>query len=187
MWVNVATNMATTIVPMWIRLAFVAAVFTIGALLGSLHGERVAGERHLAYVEQQEVASAKIAQAQTRVMLRTEVRYRDRIRTILDTGRISEKELLNHVTQADNLRCTLNAGFVRSYNAAWSDQSTGSATVSDREPAAVSLTELGQADVANAAVCLAWREQALGWREFYQQLKLVTRTGADKNTQTISP
>lgn len=136
--------------------------------------ERVAGQRHIDYVTAQAAQTIKIAKAQQIVVTKTEIEYRDRIQKIYVKGDVIEKEIPVYVTQADNARCTINAGFVRIYDAAWSGEPAGPAAESDREPASVSLAEAADVGTHNATACLAWREQALGLRGFYQKLKVVT-------------
>ncbi|BBE08561.1 Uncharacterized protein MCB1EB_0400 [Mycoavidus cysteinexigens] len=50
----------------------------------------------------------------------------------------------------------------------------------DREPTSISLAEVAEADAFNASVCWQWREQALGLREFYQQLQ-------NSKTKSVNP
>ena len=108
-------------------------------------------------------------------MTQTEIEYRDRIQKIYIQGKTIEKEVPVYVTQADNSRCTVNAGFLRSYNAAWANEPAGPAAESDRGPAGVSLAEVGETDAFNATVCLAWREKAIGLEAFYGRLQTATK------------
>jgi len=169
----------TAALPSWARWLALAAVFAAVFLLGQLRGERIAGERHNDYVSQQATQSVRIAKAQTKVVVQTEVQYRDRIQKIYVKGDVIEKEVPIYVTQADNASCTVNAGFVRSYDAGWTGEPAGPAADSDREPAGISLAQVAEADAFNAKACLAWREQALGWRKYYERLKQATVTPAD--------
>ena len=68
----------------------------------------------------------------------------------------------------------------RVLDAAWSGDPAGPASDSDREPADVPLDAIAAAEVGNATSCRAWREQALGWREFYagQQVAINGKAGA---------
>lgn len=167
-------NLLGLVLPWWARWAALAAAGAMIFLFGQMRGERVAGQSHIDYVTAQAAQTVKIAQAQTKVVIQTEIQYRDRIQKIYVQGDTIEKEVPVYVTQADNDRCTINAGFVRSHDAAWASTPAGPAAESDREPAAVSLADVGQAVAFNATACLAWREQAIGLREFYQKLQAVT-------------
>ena len=75
----------------------------------------------------------------------------------------------------DSVRFGVNLGFVRLYNAAFSGQSPRAATKSDRDPARISLAEIADTIAFNASVCRQWKEQALGWQAFYQQLQKGTK------------
>lgn len=162
------------VLPWWARWVALAAAGAFIFLFGQMHGERIAGQNHIDYVTDQAAQTVKIDRAQQIVVTQTEIQYRDRIQKIYVKGDVIEKEVPVYVTQADNDHCTINAGFVRSYDAAWTGKPAGSAVDSDREPAGVSLAGVGQAVAFNATACLAWREQALGLRAFYQKLQAVT-------------
>ncbi len=125
----------------------------------------------LTYKAQVAVAQAKVTEAQAKVVTKVEVQYRDRIKVIKEKGETMIKEVPIYVTEQDAARFGVNVGFVRLYNAAFTGKFAGAAVESDREPASLSLTELGAASVFNANVCRQWREQAVGWRSFYWQLR----------------
>lgn len=165
----------TAVIPAWARWLALAAVSVFVFVFGQMRGERLAGERHIDYVSKQAAQTVKIAKAQERVVVQTEIQYRDRIQKIYVKGDVIEKEVPVYVTQADNDHCVVNAGFVRSYDAAWAGEPAGPATESDREPAGISLADVAETGAFNATACRAWREQALGWREFYEKLKGETQ------------
>lgn len=162
------------ILPWWARALAVLFACVSVFLLGQLHGERVAGEKHNDYVSAQAAQSVKIVKAQAKVVIETQVKYVDRIKKIYIKGETIEKQVPVYVTQTDNAACVINTGFVRVHDAAWSNTITGPTADTDREPAAVSLAEVAEADAFNATTCNTWREQALGLREFYQKLQEVT-------------
>jgi len=171
-------KLAVATPPLWIRLL---CYLLIGAglfLLGVLWGETAAGERELARAEQRAEQTTKLTQATVRVMWKTEIKYRDRIRTVYQKGETIEKQVPVYVTPADDGRCSINAGFVRTYNAAWANEPAGPVAESDREPAGVPLSEVAAVDAHNATACHAWREQALGLREAYGKLKATIEGGA---------
>ncbi|WP_211462082.1 hypothetical protein [Collimonas silvisoli] len=109
-------------------------------------------------------------------MTQTQIKYVDRINAIYVKGEEVEKQVPIYITQADNDRVAVNAGFVRLYDAAWSGDDPGPAADSDREPAGVSLAQIAAVNAGNATSCRAWRELALGLREYYARLKVVTNT-----------
>lgn len=154
-----------------------AALLVFGGTLfalGEIDGQRRAAQAHTDYITAQAGQTVKIGQAQTKVVVQTEIEYRDRIQKIYVKGDEIEKLVPVYVTPADDALCTVNTGFVRAYNAAWSGDDSGAAAGTDREPAGVPLSEVAEADVHNATSCLAWREQALGWRDYYRKLKDAT-------------
>jgi hypothetical protein len=155
----------------WLALASAAAVF--GTICYN-KGKQDEGEKHIAYVNQQAERSNKIAKAQQVVVAQTQIKYVDRIKTIYVKGETIEKQVPIYITQADNVRFAVNAGFVRLYDAAWSGEDPGPAVDSDREPAGVSLAQVAAVDAGNAASCRGWRELALGLREYYADLQRAT-------------
>jgi hypothetical protein len=156
----------------WIALAGIAIVMY---LLGMLHGERTAGQEHIDYVEAQAKRGLQVANARARVVVKTEVKYRDRIRTIYVKGEEIEKQVPVLVTPDDDLLDGVSVGFVRSFNAAWSGDAAGPAADSDRESAGIPLAEVAEADAHNAKSCRAWRELALGLREYYEAQQAVSK------------
>lgn len=168
------SQLATFMLPWWARALAITFIFVSVFLLGQLHGERVAGEKHLDYISQQAAQTVKVAKAQQVVVTQTEVQYRDRIQKIYIKGEQIEKQVPIYITAADNAGCVINAGFVRSYNATWTSKPAGSSASADREPAGLSLAEVAETEAHNATSCLAWREQALGLRAFYAKLQLAT-------------
>jgi hypothetical protein len=151
------------------------AVGAVIYLLGMLHGERSAGQAHIDYVSAQAAQSVKVAQAQMKVVIETQLKYVDRIKTIYKQGETIEKQVPIYITAADDSACTINAGFVRIHDAAWTNQHAGSVAESDREPAGVSLAEVAETTAFNATACLAWREQALTLRELYTKLQAAMK------------
>jgi len=162
-----------TLIPLPARIAIFVAAGIALYMLGMLHGERSAGQAHIDYVSEQAVQSIKVTQAQMKVVIETQVKYVDRIKTIYKQGETIEKQVPIYINDADNAGCTINTGFVRSYDAAWTNQPAGPAADTDREPSGIPLTEVAETNAFNATACLAWREQAVGLREFYQKLKKV--------------
>ncbi|BBE09776.1 Uncharacterized protein MCB1EB_1615 [Mycoavidus cysteinexigens] len=116
-------------------------------------------------------ATAQLAEAQAKVVIQTEIQYRDRIKIVKEKGETIIKEVPVYVTQADTHHFGVNVGFVRHYNSAFTGELAGVATELDRRPAGISLAELAEVNAYNASVCWQWREQALGLRAFYQQLQ----------------
>ncbi len=167
-------KLASFVLPWWARWLMAAAAGVSVYMLGVLHGERIAGQRHFDYIQAQAAHTVSIAQAQARVVVQTETKYVDRIKTIYVKGEEIEKRVPVYVTRDDDNRFGVNAGFVRSYNAAWAGEPAGAAAESDRDPAGIPLSAVAEADAHNATACRAWRELAVGLREHYEQLKTIT-------------
>lgn len=171
---EIAGRLTKYVLPTWSRLLTYALVVAVVFCLGVMQGERHAGLVHVDYITRQAAQTVAIARAQTKVVIQTEIEYRDRIQKIYVKGDEIEKRVPIYVTAADNAGCSVNAGFVRAYNAAWSGDDPGPAEDADREPSGLPLAAVAEADVHNATSCRAWREQALGLREFYTRLKEAT-------------
>lgn len=166
--------MMTAALPLWARLGFLGMFSLVMFGLGVMHGDKRTGQIHLDYIAKQSAASIKLARAQQVVVNKTEIKYRDRIQTIYLNGDEIEKSVRNYISPAANAACTINLGFVRVHDAAWTSTAAGAASELDAEPASVSITETAETTAHNAKACLAWREQALGWREFYAGLREVS-------------
>lgn len=165
--------MTAPVLPWWARWLCLAVAGAALYVLGMLQGERTAGQTHIDYLAAQAGRTVAIVKAQEKVVVQTEIKYRDRIKTVYVKGEEIEKLVPVYVTRDDDDRFGVNAGFVRSYNAAWSGEPAGGGADADREPAGIPLSEIAEVDAHNATVCLAWREQALGWREFYEGLRAL--------------
>lgn len=160
----------------WFLMLLVLAI-TAGAMFyaGDLYGARRAGQLHADYLAAQSKKTEKVAAAQIQVVEKTEIKYRDRIKTIYLKGEQVERSAPLYVTAADSGSFRVNAGFVRLYDAGWLNETPGPTVDADREPSSIPLTAIAEIQAANASACLAWREQALGLREFYEQLRTVSQ------------
>lgn len=169
-------NLLSVVLPLWARwLILISAAAVFGTIVYN-KGKQVEGEKHLAYVAEQAARTVKIVKAQQVVVTQTQIKYVDRIKTIYVKGDAIEKQVPIYITEADNARFAVNAGFVRIYDAAWNGDDPGPALDSDREPAGISLTQVGEVNAFNATACRAWREIALGQREYYTRLQSATNT-----------
>ncbi len=160
-------SLPSVVLPPFARWAAIAVAMGAMYALGSIHEARVAGEKHLDYVEKQAATEIKIVQAQAKTVLQTETLFRDRIQTIYKQGATIEILIPQYVSPDDTARFGVNAGFVRLLDAAWEGEAVGPASDSDREPAGLAIDAVAETTVGNATSCRAWREQALGWRQFY--------------------
>lgn len=158
--------------PAWLW-GFLLAVAVAASLIfvGDQHGARRVRAEWVVETERRSEADREAARADKAIVANAEIVYRDRIKKIYVKGDEIEKQVPIYITEIDSSRFTVNAGFVRLYDAAWSGESAGPAAESDREPAGVSLAQVAETDAFNATACRAWREIALGQRQFYDELR----------------
>ncbi len=159
-----------------VRLLSIAATafsFGVGCAGHFYYSPRIQKERSalVHYKAQLAMAHAQLIEAQAKVVIQTEIQYRDRIKIVKEKGETIIKEAPIYVTQADTHRFGVNVGFVRHYNAAFANEPAGAAAEFDRRPSGISIAEIAEVNAFNANVCLRWREQALGLKTFYRQLQ----------------
>ncbi len=154
-------------------VATVAFSFGVGCAGSLYYGPRIQKERSalVHYKVQLAMAHAQLIEAQAKVAIKTEIQYRDRIKIVKEKSDTIIKEVPIYVTQADTDHFSVNVGFMRHYNAAFTDEPAGPASEFDRRPAGISIAEIAEASAYNASVCWQWREQVLGLRAFYRQLQ----------------
>lgn len=170
-------KLASLGLPSWVGPAVMAAAAASLYLLGMMQGISREGRKHSDYIAAQAGQAVRMADQQIQIVHNVEVVYRDRIKTITQKGEQIVITVPQLVTAADSQHFGVNAGFVRLYNAAWTGSVpsvAGAAAESDREPATVSLTDVADIDVHNATACRAWREQAIGLRSYYEQLRAAS-------------
>ena len=90
---------------------------------------------------------------------------------VREKGQTIVKEVPVYVDKTDDAACELRNGFVRIHDAAATNTPAGPPTESDRQPAGVSLAEATATVADNYATGILWREQALGCRAFYEELR----------------
>lgn len=168
------------VLPAYVKWLAAAALLASVYGLGRVHEARRGVDAMIDYQAKQAAQAVRIVERQAKVVTLTETKYRDRIKTVYVQGATIESSIPDYVQPADTGRFAVNAGFVRVLDAAWTGQAVGPAADSDREPAGVSLDHVAGAEVHNATSCRAWREQAIGWREFYarQQVAINGQAGA---------
>ncbi|MCX8566747.1 MAG: hypothetical protein ON057_001474 [Glomeribacter sp. 1016415] len=154
-------------------IAATAFSFGVGCAGHFYYGPRIQKERSalVHYKAQLAMAHAQLIEAQAKVVIQTEIQYRDRIKIVKEKGDTIIKEVPIYVTQADNDRFGVNVGFVRHYNAAFANEPAETPSEFDRRPAGISLAEIAETNAFNANICHQWHEQALGLRAFYRQLQ----------------
>lgn len=167
-------------VPAWAKWVALAALGLALYGAGRVHEARRGADAMLAYVGQQAAQTVRIIERQAKTDVIVQTKYVDRIQKIYVHGATIETNIPTYIQPADNDRFGINAGFMRVIDAAWSGYPVGPAADSDREPAGVPLDDVARDQVANATSCRTWREQALGWREYYasKQVDINGKAGA---------
>lgn len=174
------TMLKSMVVPTWVKWL---AIVVLGAALygaGRLHEARRSAGQLADFQAKQHVKTIRVIEKQVQVVTKVDVQYRDRIKRIYIQGAAIETNIPTYIQPVDLDRFGVNAGFVRVLDAAWAGAPPGPAAGTDREPAGIPLDDVAAVQVHNATSCLAWREQALGWREFYagQQVAINGKAGA---------
>lgn len=168
------------VLPDWAKWVALGALVLAAYSAGRVHEARRAVDVLADYVGKQAAQTVRIVERQAKTNVLIQTKYVDRIQKIYVQGAMIETNIPTYVQPFDTVRFGVNAGFVRIVDAAWSGEAVGPAADSDREPAGVPLDDVALTQVANATSCRAWREQALGWREYYarKQVDLNGEAGA---------
>lgn len=154
-------------IPAWAwRWIAMGLVLVVAAAFGYVKGDEHGTDKLTDYIGKQAKEEVRIQGAREKIVTKTEVKYRDRVRVIYQKGETITKEV--YVTQKDDAGCILPVGFVREFNAAWAGEPAGPAAESDRGPSGVPLSEAAAADAHNATSCLLYKAQRDGLIEFYR-------------------
>jgi len=182
-------KVASMVVPTWAKYLIAFALVAAAYGLGRLHEARHGADAMIDYIGKQMAQTVRLNERQAKVVTVTETKYRDRIQKIYVQGATIETKVPTYIQSIDTDHFAVNAGFVRVLDAAWTGDAVGPASDSDREPAGIPLDEVAAAEAANATSCRAWREQALGWREFYarQQVAINGKAGAWAEGNATAP
>ena len=168
-------NLMAMVLPGWAKwLAIGLAALALYGL-GRFDGTRIEGAKFTDYKAKQALEATRIYAKRVEILRDIEVRYVERQAKIITQIETIEKEVRVYVTQADDDRCQLNAGFLRVHDAAWSGADPPAASESDREPAGVSLADAAEVSVFNAGACRQWREQAIALRLAYESIAVPER------------
>ncbi|MCC6071472.1 hypothetical protein ACFSQU_18185 [Massilia sp. GCM10020059] len=168
------------VLPVWAKWVALAALVIVAYGGGRVHEARRAVAVLADYIGKQAAQTVRIIERQAKTDVLVQTKYVDRIQKIYVQGVTIETNIPNYIQPFDTERFGVNAGFLRVVDAAWSGDAVGPAADSDREPAGIPLDDVALAQVANATSCRAWREQALGWREYYarKQVDINGEAGA---------
>lgn len=111
----------------------------------------------------------------TRVTTAVETKYVDRIKVVHEKAKIITKEIPVYIP-ADTIE--LPAGFRLLHDAAARSELPDRTRLSATKP--VRVEDAAKIVTENYAQCLHWREQLLGWQEWYQEQTLVWQTDPQK-------
>lgn len=160
-----------TVIPPWVKWAAGVVLLLVGSALlyawGYTSGVKAGTKEHVAYVTAQTKQTVKVAEQQVKVVTKVETVYRDRVQIIYREGKTIEALIPNYIQPADDALFAVPVGLVHVLDAAWTGQAAGPADDSDREPSPIPISQIALTQVGNITICHVWREQALGWRQFY--------------------
>jgi hypothetical protein len=83
-------RISSFVVPAPVRWAFLIVLAVVSFSLGEIDGQQRAGRTYIDYLTAQAKRTAVITQAQTKVVVQTEIQYRDRIKTVYLKGEVIE-------------------------------------------------------------------------------------------------
>ena len=160
-------RLSGVVLPAWAKWVALGALVLAAYGIGRVHEARRGVDVFADYVGKQAAQTVRIVERQAKTDVIVQTKYVDRIQKIYVQGAAIETNIPTYIQPVDTDRFAVNAGFLRVVDAAWSGDAVGPAADSDREPAGGPLDDVAGAQAANATSCLAWREQALAWREYY--------------------
>lgn len=162
------------VLPTWMKWAALALLALSLYVLGRMDGARIEGAHHLDYVARQAGETVRIARAQEKVVVRTEIKYRDRIKIVKEKGDVIVKEVPVYISTETDRRFPLPVGFVRVHDAATTGESPGAPRDSDGEASAVTASAAAKTIAVNYTEYRKLVEQVEGWQEYYRDLKAAT-------------
>ena len=166
--------------PVWVYYVL-GALLVMGTTyhMGRSHERKIADAQMADYKAKQVAQVVTIVKKEVQVVTEVQIEYRDRIQKVYVRGAEIEKHITDYVQPADDARFAVNAGFLRNIDAAWAGAAVGPAVDSDREPAGIPISAIAAVEARNITSCRVWREQALGWRDFYarQQVAINGKAG----------
>lgn len=154
-----------------IKWGVIVVLFLSGVAFGWVKGNDHGTEKLTDYIGKQAVAVQKLTAARTKVIHDVTVEYRDRIHTVTVKGDTIIKEVPVYVTKADDAGCAIPVGFVREYDAMWTNTPAGPPVDSDRRPSGVQLSTVATSDAGNAKSCFWYKEQRDGLIKMYRGLQ----------------
>lgn len=160
-------NLLTMVVPAWARWAAIVALAGTCYATGRLQEARHDADARAAAAQAQAAKIVTVVKHEVQTVTKVETVYRDRIQKIYIEEKAVEADIPRFIPPHVDAEFAIPVGFVRVAAASWSGDPVGPAGDADGEPSGIHFTDLAAAEIHNAASCRVWREQALGWREFY--------------------
>ncbi len=169
----VAARASSLVIPAW--APWVAGGFALVAALGGSYGlgrvqeARIGAAALSDYKAAELKKTVKVVEAEVKVVTKIETVYRDRVQKVYAEGEKIVTHTKEYVQPVDDARFGVNVGFLRNTDAAWAGTPAGPASSADREPSPLPLSAVASLEAGNITSCRAWREQAIGWRQFYAE------------------
>lgn len=184
---KLAGRASSVVLPWWAKWAALAMLLAAVYGTGRLHEARRGADAHAEYVAKQAARAVVIIKKQVETVTVVQTKYVDRIQKIYVQGATIETSIPTYIKPADDDRFGVNVGFVRIIDAAWSGDPDGPGADSDREPAGIPISAIASVEAGNATSCRVWREQAIGWREFYARQQVVVNGRAGEWAAAVLP
>ncbi|KAF1043075.1 MAG: hypothetical protein GAK35_02395 [Herbaspirillum frisingense] len=148
-------------------------------VLGGLVGAGLVWKEWVAEKLSAQTVAAVVTTGQEVVLRQVVTNYVDRVKTIKVQGETKIKEVPIYVTAQDDAACSINAGFVRLWNAA-----NAGATISpdpsgaDAAPSGVSLSDTAAQHAREATYTRQLEEQVIGLQDAIQGVLAVAAAAA---------
>lgn len=150
-------------------VAAVAVVaFLTGIYLAIYNKGYAAGKKLLTdYQTAQVAATQETIREVEKVVVEVQTKYVDRIKLVKEKGDVIVQKTTEYIMVPDDAACELRAGFVRVHDGAARNEPPAAPSSADREPGGVALSQATALIADNYATCHKWREQVIGWQEFW--------------------
>jgi len=119
------------------------------------------------YQQSQTAATVETIRVVEKIVTDVQTVYVDRIRVRKEKGDVIVQKVPEYIMVVDDAACELRAGFVRVHDSAARNEPPQPPADSDRAPGGVALSEATAVVAENYSTCHRWREQVLGWQEFW--------------------
>lgn len=157
-----------------IKVAIIVVIVVLIFGIGFTKGAAKEQKKHLNFLGEQAAQSSRLLAKRVEIVRQIETQYVYRDRNIVTKGETIVREVPVYVTKADDSRCDVNVGFVRSYNTAVANNpDPAPASDSDRAASGVPLSAVAEASAFNLTLGHRWREKALTCIGAYEAVRLA--------------